>query len=167
VENISIALVRSPKEKSYHVQNVSKLKLPYYRVHFSNHMTSQKIISTDEGIYFYEDGVLHNKSGPAVILKDGTLMYYEDGFLHNTKGPAYIRSDGSYACYLNGILCSPEKNPLKPTIFIKSRGAFWLQNNALHRSNHLPAAILIDGTKIYAHRGNRYLPPPRTKIIPT
>ena len=50
---------------------------------------------------YWEDGKLHNSSGPAIVYASGDKFYYQRGQLHRDNGPA-IDSDGCRYWYING-----------------------------------------------------------------
>jgi len=52
--------------------------------------------------YWFLNGKLHRKDGPAMEWPDGTAYWYLNGKFHRESGPAINIPDGSKYWYLNG-----------------------------------------------------------------
>ena len=62
-----------------------------------------KIVKNDEGIFYYKDGKLHRKDGPAIEYPNGDKEWYLNGELHREDGPAIEYPNGGNVWYLNDI----------------------------------------------------------------
>jgi antitoxin component YwqK of YwqJK toxin-antitoxin module len=77
--------------------------------------------------YWYLNGKLHRKDGPAVECINGSKHWYQNGQCHREDGPAVEYTNGS---------------------------KYWYQNGKLHRK-YGPATEHMDGHKEYWINGER------------
>lgn len=56
--------------------------------------------------YWYLNGNIHRKNGPAMELPSGTTIWYLDGKYHRVNGPAVEYTNGVKRWYLGGYLYS-------------------------------------------------------------
>ena len=52
---------------------------------------------------WYQNGLAHRLSGPAVIYSNGDEYWYRSGFLHRFDGPAIIYANGYKCWYEDGV----------------------------------------------------------------
>lgn len=81
--------------------------------------------SDDRATYWYCDGKLHRKDGPAIEYSNGDKKWYTEGKLHRVDGPAVE--------YING-------------------SKFWFFDDELHREDG-PAAVYEKGSKFWYIKG--------------
>ena len=65
---------------------------------------SAPIITPNGDAIWYNLGVLHRTSGPAIIRSTGDRIWYCHGNVHREDGPAVEYSNGNAAWYLHGEL---------------------------------------------------------------
>ena len=66
-------------------------------------------INKDGNRFWFKNGKLHRKNGPAVEYIDGTKKWYKNGKLHRLDGPAIEWSDGTKLWYIKGTYYAKEK----------------------------------------------------------
>lgn len=84
---------------------------------------SGKDISTS--IHYFENGVLHNPNGPAIISENLMFAYYKKGKLHNEKGAALFYPEILIIKFFNNDKEITEENILLlKTIMTQEKGAY-------------------------------------------
>lgn len=110
--------------------------------------------------YWYLNGKLHRKDGPAIERVDGDKYWYINGKLHRDDGPAIEYADGTKHWYIDGKMQRIDGPAMEHTCGTK----YWYINDKLHRENG-PAAEYADGTKTWWLNGERMTEAEHARVI--
>jgi len=77
--------------------------------------------------FWYQNGKLHRKDGPAVEYVNGTKLWYKNGKCHRDDGPAKECVNGENHWYKNGELHREDG----PAITRRNGDKFWALNNVV------------------------------------
>lgn len=98
--------------------------------------------------YWYRDGRLHRKDGPAAEHSNGTRRWYLNRILHREDGPAVEYPNGTRYWYYVGQLHRMDG----PAVIEQDGTEKWYQNGVCHREDG-PAVTYPDGTKYWIRHG--------------
>lgn len=108
-----------------HYDDLSHEDLERMRRNIPLSIKSKCIIKYSDGVVeHYNDGMLHNDSGPSVIYPSGTKFWHKNGLLHRTDGPAAVYYDGGSVWCENG-----KKHRLDGPAFIDESFQLWFIND--------------------------------------
>lgn len=102
-------------------------------------------------IYYFENGLIHNEKGPAVIDSNGTVEWWINDKRHKINGPAIEYVNGSKLWYFEGKLHREDGPAIEHTNGSKE----WYKNNKLHRLGG-PAVEWNNGKKFWYIEGTLY-----------